>query len=63
MTYHRIDKGDGSEMESTRERMIDQLEGHGYCSPGSVQRMEERVRLTGVPTRAETSWAYWEIRP
>lgn len=63
MTYHRIDKGDGSEMESMRERMIDQLEGHGYCSAGSVQRMEERVKLTGVPIRAETSWAYWEIRP
>jgi hypothetical protein len=63
MTYHRIDKGDGSEMQSTRERMIDRLEGHGYCSAGSVQRMEERVKLTGVPIRAETSWAYWEIRP
>jgi len=63
MTYHRINRGDGREADSTREEMIGQLEEHGYYSTGSVQRMERHVRLSGLPTYVETFWAYWEIRP
>ncbi len=57
MRVIRIDRGNGTEMETTLENAVFQIEGHEYYAPGTI----DGLILAGGEFELQTPWANWRF--